>query len=295
MGFEVDIIKALQTLSDGFTDFVGKALSLFGTEYLFLAVAVTLYWCIDKAYAYRFFNVYILGVAVTNFFKQGFKRPRPFNAYPDAVRSIGAPETTYSFPSGHTESIASVSTLLTIKYGKKHKAVPIVFAVLTLLVMLSRMYLGQHYLSDVFCGLTLGMLVAIVFNAQLSLFGSREELFLIPALIMSAVVIGVMYGTGMANGASGADLLKGLGAFSAFDIGYFLEKKFVKYDVAKGRKLWKCALRIILGGGVAVAVQQTFKLFLPSGIPMLYGFLRYFIMAFWAAFVAPLIFKAVKL
>lgn len=59
MGFEADIIKALQTLSNGFTDFVGKATSLFGTEYLFLAVAVTLYWCIDKAYAYRFFNVYL--------------------------------------------------------------------------------------------------------------------------------------------------------------------------------------------------------------------------------------------
>ena len=294
MGFEADIIKALQTLSNGFTDFVGKATSLFGTEYLFLAVAVTLYWCIDKAYAYRFFNVYILGVAVTNFFKQGFKRPRPFNAYPDKVVSIGDPETTYSFPSGHTESIASISTLLTVKYGKKHRAVPIVFAVLTLLVMLSRMYLGQHYLSDVFCGLTLGVLVAIAFNALLSLFGSREELFLIPAAVLTAVLIGVMYGTGM-DGASGADILKGVGAFVAFDIGYFLEKKFVKYDVAVNRKWWKCALRIVLGGGVAIAVQQTFKLFLPSDIPMLYGFLRYFIMAFWAASVAPVIFKAIKL
>ncbi len=84
-------------------------------------------------------------------------------------------------------------------------------------------------------------------------------------------------------------------AFVAFDIGYFLEKKFVKYDVAVNRKWWKCALRIVLGGGVAIAVQQTFKLFLPSDIPMLYGFLRYFIMAFWAAFVAPVIFKAIKL
>ena len=295
MGFEADIIKALQTLSNGFTDFVGKALSLFGTEYLFLIIAVALYWCIDKAYAHRFFNVYILGVAVTNFLKLGFKRTRPFNAYPDKVTSIGSPETTYSFPSGHTESIASVSTLLTIKYGKRYKAVPIVCAVLTVLVMLSRMYLGQHYLSDVFCGLTLGVFVSIVFNALLSLFGSREELFVIPAVITSAVIIGVLAGLKMLELPSGADILKGVGAFVAFDIGYIIEKKFVRYDVAAGRKWWKCIIRVVLGGGVAIAIQQCFKLFLPKDIAMLYCFLRYFVMAIWAALVAPVIFKALKI
>ncbi len=293
MQFEADLIKLLQRASNGFTDVVFLGISQLGTELAFLAIAVVLYWCLDKRYAYRFFNVYILGVAITNFLKLGFKRTRPFNAYD--VRSIGDPEPTYSFPSGHTESIASISTLLTIKYGQKSKAVPIVCIAATLLVMLSRMYLGQHYLSDVFCGLTVGVFCAIAFNALLSLFGDKEELFIIPNIIVSVIIISVLAGVGMLNSLSGADILKGLGAFVAFDIGYFVEKRYVKYDVASNRLWWTVALRLIVGLGVAVGIQQGFKLFLPESIPMLYCFLRYFLMAAWAALAAPALFKKLKI
>lgn len=293
MQFEADLIKLLQRASNGFTDTVFLGISQLGTELAFLAIAVVLYWCLDKRYAYRFFNVYILGVAITNFLKLGFKRTRPFNAYD--VRSIGDPEPTYSFPSGHTESIASISTLLTIKYGQKSKAVPIVCIAATLLVMLSRMYLGQHYLSDVFCGLTVGVFCAIAFNALLSLFGDKEELFLIPNVIVSVIIISVLAGVGMLNSPSGADILKGLGAFVAFDIGYFVEKRYVKYDVASNRLWWTVALRLVVGLGVAVGIQQGFKLFLPESMPMLYCFLRYFLMAAWAALAAPALFKKLKI
>lgn len=295
MQFEANIIKALQTLSNGFTDLLFLGISQFGTELAFLAVAVVLYWCIDKKFAYRFFNVYILGVAVTNFLKLGFKRTRPFNAYPNDVKSIGDPETTYSFPSGHTESIASISTLLTIKYGKKYKAVPITCVALTILVMLSRMYLGQHYLSDVFCGLTVGVFCAIAFNALLSLFGDKEELFIIPGLVLTVVLISVLAGLKMLSTPSGADILKGIGAFVAFDAGYFIEKRFVKYDVTANRVWWKIALRIVVGLAVAVGLQQGLKFIFPESIPLLYCFLRYFIMAAWASLAAPAIFKAVKI
>lgn len=293
MQFEADLIKLLQRMSNGFTDAVFLGISQLGTELAFLAIAVVLYWCLDKKYAYRFFNVYILGVAITNFLKLGFKRTRPFNAY--NVRSIGDPESTYSFPSGHTESISSISTLLTIKYGKKYRIVPYICIAATLLVMISRMYLGQHYLSDVFCGLTVGVFCAIAFNALLSLFGDREELFLIPNIIVSIIIISVLAGLGMLNSPSGADILKGLGAFVAFDAGYFVEKRYVKYDVKSNRIWWKIALRLVVGLGVAVGIQQGFKLFLPESIPMLYCFLRYFIMAAWAALAAPALFKMLKI
>lgn len=293
MQFEADLIKLLQRLSNGFTDTVFLGISQLGTEIAFLAIAVVLYWCIDKRYAYKFFNVYILGVAITNFLKLGFKRTRPFNAY--KVRSIGDPETTYSFPSGHTESIASISTLLTIKYGKKYRIVPIIGIAVTVLVMLSRMYLGQHYLSDVFCGLTVGVFCAIAFNALLSLFGDREDLFIIPAAILSVIVISVLAGVGTLNSPSGADILKGLGAFVAFDLGYFVEKRYVGYDVTDNRIWWKIALRIVVGLGVTVGIQQGFKLFLPESIPMLYCFLRYFVMAAWVAVAAPALYKKLKI
>ncbi len=292
MQFEVNIIKALQTISNPFVNGLNRVFSFFGTEMFFMIVALLLYWCLDKRFGYRFFNIYILGVAVTNAMKIGFKRTRPFDAYSD-VQSLQDKETSYSFPSGHTETAASVSTLLTIKYGKRFKAIPIVGAVLTVLVMLSRMYLGQHYLSDVFCGLTVGIFCAIAFNALLSLFKDKEEWFGIPALILSAVLLGTLAGLGKLS--DSPDLLKGLGAFVAFDIGYFIEKRFVRYDVKANRKWWTCLLRIMIGGGITVAIQYSFKLFLPESVPMLYCFLRYFVMAGWAAVAAPAIFKVAKI
>lgn len=293
MQFEADLILLLQRMSNGFTDAVFLGITQLGTELVFLAIAVVLYWCLDKRYAYRFFNVYILGVAVTNFLKLGFKRTRPFNAY--KVRSIGDPESTYSFPSGHTESITSISALLTIKYGKKSKAVPIIGAAAIVLVMISRMYLGQHYLSDVLCGLTVGLFCAIAFNALLSMFGDKEELFVIPNLILSVILISVLAGIGLLNTPSGGDILKGLGAFVAFGVGYFVEKRYVKYDVTSDRVWWKIAIKLVVGLGVAVGIQQGFKLFLPESIPLLYCFLRYFVMAAWASLAAPALFKKLKI
>lgn len=293
MQFEVELIKILQQMSGGFSDALFLGITQFGAEIAFLAVAVVLYWCIDKAYAYKFFNVYILGVAVTNFIKLGFKRPRPFDSY--RILSIGDPETTYSFPSGHTQSIASISTMLTMRYGRKYRAIPIVCIALTLLVMISRMYLGQHYLSDVFCGLTLGIFSALVFCAVLSLFGEKEELFLIPNIILSLILISVLSALGMLSTPSGGDILKGLGAFNAFGIGYILEKRYIKYDVKAYRIWWTVVLRVVVGLAVAIAVQQGFKLFLPQSIPMLYCYFRYFVMAAWAALAAPCLFGALRI
>ena len=293
MSFEAEIIKALQTLSNGFTDIIGIGVSYLGTELLFMAIAVVIYWCIDKAFAYRFFNTYVLGVAVANVMKIGFKRVRPFNAYAGEIKSIGAPEQSYSFPSGHTESISSISTVLTMKYGRKREWIPIVFWIATVLVMISRMFLGQHYLSDVFCGLTVGVACAMIFSALLSLLKDKEEWFGLGAVALSCVVIGVTAGLGKLN--ESPDLLKGLGAFIAFDIGYLVEKKLVKYNVNAGRKKWKYFLRVLIGLGVALGIQQGFKFFLPEDVPMLHDFLRYFIVAFWASLIAPALFKLAKI
>ena len=293
MRFEVDLIKALQLARSPFMDVLNQFLSFFGTETFFLIVAVVLYWIVDKAFAHRFFNVYILGVAVTSVMKIGFKRVRPFNAYPKEVISIQSPETSYSFPSGHTQTVSTVASLLTIKYGKKYRIVPLAGVLITVLVMFSRMYLGQHYLSDVFCGLTVGVFCSILFNMLLSLLGNKEEWFAVGAIVLSVAVVGVLAGLGKLG--ESEDLVKGLGAFAAFNIGYFFEKRFVAYDIKSTQVWWRMLIRLALGIGVTVAIQQLFKLFLPESMPMLYCYLRYFLMALWVALGAPAAFKALKI
>jgi membrane-associated phospholipid phosphatase len=89
--------------------------------------------------------------------KLGFQRERPFFADPLAT------ESSYSFPSGHaTVSLALYGTLAFILARHlttvaARLAALTAAAVLVLLIGLSRIYLGVHFLSDVVAGFSLGV------------------------------------------------------------------------------------------------------------------------------------------
>lgn len=98
----------------------------------------------------------VSSVIINNLVKIIVRRERP-----DYLRMVV--EKSYSFPSGH----AMISVLffgsiiyLVNKYNLKHKRL-ITFSLSTfiLLVGISRIYLGVHYLTDVFGGYLLGLVV----------------------------------------------------------------------------------------------------------------------------------------
>ena len=63
-----------------------------------------------------------------------------------------------SFPSGHSASSFAVATMLSSFYPE---VLPLSFA-LASLVALSRVYLGEHFLSDIVAGSALGIVIAYV-------------------------------------------------------------------------------------------------------------------------------------
>jgi membrane protein DedA with SNARE-associated domain/membrane-associated phospholipid phosphatase len=85
-----------------------------------------------------------------------FARPRPFFEHPLLI------ETSYSFPSGHAmESFVLYGMLayfavLVFETWRARTAVVFGTALLVLLIGLSRMYLGVHYVSDVLAGYAAG-------------------------------------------------------------------------------------------------------------------------------------------
>jgi len=94
--------------------------------------------------------------------KLGFHRPRP-----DIALYF---ESTYSFPSGHaTFAVALYGfigyLLMLMRHAGSLRArlnILFVTTVLVLVIGLSRVYLGEHYLSDVYAGFLLGTLWVIV-------------------------------------------------------------------------------------------------------------------------------------
>ena len=80
--------------------------------------------------------------------KQAFSRDRP-----SLWESI-APETTYSFPSGHAMGSMTLALVLVLLAWPTRRRLPVVvaMAVFVPMVGLSRVYLGVHYPSDIVAG-----------------------------------------------------------------------------------------------------------------------------------------------
>ena len=291
MSWEQTLIKGLQSLSNAFFDAVNLGMPFLGDEIFFIIVAVVLFWCVDKKFAYKFMNVYILSVAANEGLKSVVSRRRPYET--EGIRSIGKETGGYSFPSGHSQSIANISTQINAKWkeGVPKKVFLPVGIAFTVLVMFSRMYLGQHYLTDVIAGAAFGVVLALLLGALFDFLGDKEEWIaagIIPLCLVLAVVFSVIGTEGIGN------VMTVLGAYTAIAIGYFCEKKFIGYNV-RSNKWWKYAVKLIIGLATTLALKEGLKFAFDPDVYLLYNFLRYFIVGLWASLFCPLIFKLCRI
>ncbi len=147
------VLHFLQELRAPWLDAVMNAVTLVGSEAMFLVAALFIFWCTEKKNGYYLLVVGFLGITVNQFLKILCRIPRPWVRDPSLTVVQGAQEaaTGYSFPSGHTQNIAGtagvVSGCLRQRWGK------VLCWVVTVLVGFSRMYLGVHTPADVLTAL----------------------------------------------------------------------------------------------------------------------------------------------
>lgn len=269
-----------------------------GEETAFLAIALILYWCIDKKKGYFILFVGFIGTLANQFMKLWFRVPRPWVLDENFTILEQAREAAsgYSFPSGHTQS--SVSTFGGIAYTSKNRAVRIGAILIAVLVPFSRMYIGVHTPLDVF--VAAGMAVALIFALKPVVFGhdGRFVKYILAVMLVMAVAF-LCYVTfypfpadidahNLASGVENAYTL--LGALLGLLVVYIADEKWLNFSTQA--IWWAQVLKVLLGLVVVLIVKSGLKVPLNMVFGELPGRLvRYFLVVIAAGIVWPLTFR----
>ncbi len=111
-------------------------------------------------------------------------RSRPYIAHPNTVHLLLHHNPDASFPSDHAAASMAISFVLV----NFHRYLGILLLLFTLLMCYSRVYVGDHYPGDIFAGLIVGLVSALMlmfcFQRVAGYISSRLETILIKARAM---------------------------------------------------------------------------------------------------------------
>lgn len=283
------ILQALEKIRCPFLDVFFSVFTALGEEFVIAAIIAVVYICFSKRIGEQALVTVMTASCVTTGVKSAVRRLRPFvNGTVDKVNvdnivvSTADLDPDMSFPSGHATATSSFFTTLAIRIRKP--LVIILSALFVLLVMLSRLYLGVHYPTDVLTGLAIGVACAFLWNlVYANWYNARLYIYLaiaaltIPLLFIERTATHSMFQISAITLATAAGLL--------------IEDKFIRFEDTKS---WLHRLfRLIVIGVVALIPFVPMQFLLPDN--NWFDFLKYFVTLFLAMTAAPYLFVKLKI
>ncbi len=284
---EKEIIYGLQQLSNPVLDFIFQMITHLGDQYVLILLVAVFYWLINKRSAFKLVFTYIFSASLNELIKGFVNRTRPYEEAD--IRSIGPKTHGSSMPSGHSQASSVISSILYLEYRKKIPWLKWVLLANLILVPLSRMYLGQHYLTDVLVGVIIGVGISIVMSYLVDKMGKFEYVYgLILALILTVYAI-IMKDKAYADV---KNVFVAAGGFTGFAVGYTIDKLWVDYD--KKPYKWTYLYRMLLGIVGILLLYFGLKMMLPKS-SLWADYFRYMAIGLWATCGVYTLFKVLKL
>ncbi len=291
----------LEGIRTPWLDSIVSVITRLGEELVFMAIALVVFWCIDKFEGYYILSVGFLGTVINQFLKITFRIPRPWviDKNFSIVESARAEAGGYSFPSGHTQS--SVGTFGALAYWNKSSVVRIISIILCILVPFSRMYLGVHTPKDVIVSVAIALILIVALKPIIEKGRTNKKVmwwFLGTTTILT--FIGTLYvlfynfpaDVDAANLQSAQkNFCKLFGCIVGMLFVYFIDSRYINFKTEA--TLLGQIVKLLVGLAIIVALKEGLKplLNLAIGNTVINNAIRYFLIVVFAGAVWPLTFK----
>lgn len=295
----MEFLYLLESIRTPFISAIMSLITYCGDEIFFMALAITVFWCVNKREGCYILLVGFLGTVGNQFLKLWFRIPRPWVLDPDftIVESARAAATGYSFPSGHTQNIVGTMTCVTLT--SKHKSICIAAVALMLLVPFSRMYLGCHTPLDVGVAFVSALILAIALYPVFRISEQKPQLLwgvLFLSLLITALYWAFVTFYSFPADVDAENLYSGVknaytlfGCLAGFTVSKALDDRYIHFQ--EKAVWWAQVLKVVLGLVLVIAIRAGLKAPLQAVMPEFPATaVRYFIMVLFAAAVWPLTF-----
>jgi membrane-associated phospholipid phosphatase len=308
-------LDATRWLQDAYPQLEGflQFISQLGLFEFYLAILPAIYWCLNKQLGVHLTYLVALSQFINDAFKHTLRQPRPYWLEPELGLST---EESYGLPSGHVQTAAVFYPIIAGWLRRRWLWLVAIFMILVM--ALSRIYLGVHFVHDAAGGFLLALILLLGYAVWRRTFAERLRkrilgqrlllVTLVPMLLAFLYLVAILLlgaaeqqpdwaasvtdaeRASMENITTGIALLFGLG------IGLVLESSRVRFKVEG--TFWQRLGRYVLGMIVTLAIWRGLGALFPSdplwlALPL--RAVRYLLLGLWAAYYAPMLFVRLRL
>ncbi|MBN2134177.1 MAG: phosphatase PAP2 family protein [Acidobacteria bacterium] len=279
--FQTEPIYFIQSIANDAVTAIFNFISSLGSMAILSILLLVLMFGIDFRKGFLLIQTAMLTISVTGFFKEIFALPRPFmidsnlmlegvkysdpadfkttgatsffGALPGDIiqyyRNLGG-DIGWGLPSGHSSGAIAVWGSIATLFRKTW--VLVISCLMIILLPLSRVYQGKHFLADIFAGLLLGGLILLGmyffsfrddkylrhFEYLKDVYKKKFNMILLPAI---AILVPLIFGAFLGGSYTVAGLWAGL------NLAVLLMYRFIKDDSATlGKRILRALITIAI-------------------------------------------------